>query len=294
MALERDAHRSIGGGGGRAPVYLALLGPLQVAVGGRHAEIPHGMPSRVLLVLAAHRGRVLRDGTLLDALWADRVCPSIGALRNAVMRLRDALGDGSWAVARTGDGYRLDPTVVFDLDAFESSDYPSDALALVRGEPFAAAVDLPIMRGAIDRAAEVIAVAEDALGAELVRGADPCSVAVLRALAAARPEREVRWANVIELSRRLGHRAEALRAARRARVALAEFGLRPGHAVLDAEAAVFRDEAAEPAVGRATSVVIDPATVDSGLPETLALSLWATVCGMIGSGRPVAIDVRCA
>lgn len=226
-------------------LVLNVLGPLIVADGGREIRVARGMSTRLLLLLAIHRGSVVADHDLVRALWGDDA-RSLSPLRTAMMRLRNELpGAVDAVVERVPPGYRLRRQVHLDadvlLDALVGAADLTDALSLVRGVPFADVADEPWARSSVEEWTERILAVEDRHAAELASGKDPAGVAVLRRYATQQPEREVRWAHLVRLLDAVGRRAEALRVMREARASLGVFGLSPGLDLREIEAQILTD-----------------------------------------------------
>lgn len=138
---------------------IALLGPLEVTVGGQPRLIAGGRLRSLLSRLAVADGRIVSVAELVDAVWPDD--PPAGAanaLQSLVSRLRRALGDGD-LVVQAATGYRLAISRA-DLDAGRFPDLVDraerqaalgnhreavagfdEALRLWRGEPLADAGD---------------------------------------------------------------------------------------------------------------------------------------------------------
>ena len=138
---------------------IALLGPLEVAVGSQPRPIAGGRLRSLLSRLAVAEGRVVSTAELVEAVWPDD--PPSGAanaLQSLVSRLRRALADPE-AVSQAATGYRLaiSPTeldaarfaeLVRDAEQQAGSGQPQEAIAgfdaalrLWRGEPLADAGD---------------------------------------------------------------------------------------------------------------------------------------------------------
>jgi DNA-binding SARP family transcriptional activator len=100
-------------------VRFQILGPLVVEADTGTVNLGGPKPRAVLAVLLVHRGTVVSDDRLVEAVWSAR--PPRGALsslRAYVSRLRTALGQGDDRLRHQPPGYRL--TVSDDeLDAAE-------------------------------------------------------------------------------------------------------------------------------------------------------------------------------
>jgi predicted ATPase/DNA-binding SARP family transcriptional activator len=276
-------------------LFISYLGALAVHVDGRALALPRGVTTRLLVLLALHPGQVVRDSILIDSLWEDDRAPrSMGALRNAAMRLRDALGGAASAVTRAGDGYRLDgagyDTVEFERlvetgrgmdDVAESRATIERALDLVRGPPLDEWSDERWARRAIDLWTERIASAEDLLGTLTARRPSADDVAALRSHADQRPEREVRWVNLVRTLAGVGRRADALRAYRHAVRALGEIGLTPGPELRLAEAEIL---AADTMLAHSDSAAPGCVGRDELVAEVVALLQSHRAINLVGLG----------
>jgi predicted ATPase/DNA-binding SARP family transcriptional activator len=217
----------------------------------------------VLTVLAAHAGRPVPPGTLIDEVWGgDPPADAAGALQALVARLRRALGRE--AVTSEPGGYRLDaPREAVDLFAFEAlvavgeRELGEDraeaaaatftrALALWRGPALA---DLPEREAA---AARVEALRLSALRmrfeAELRLGRAAAVLPALREAVAAHPLDEAFHALLITALRDTGRPADALVAYEAARTVLADtLGADPGPRLRALHAELLRQpDAARP------------------------------------------------
>ncbi len=96
-----------------APVRLSVLGPVTVRAGGVPVSLGSGKVLALLALLAADRSRAWQDDAVRSALWGDEPpgdpCHMTAALRVHVSELRHRLAPARVAVARVGDGYRLEP-----------------------------------------------------------------------------------------------------------------------------------------------------------------------------------------
>ena len=129
-------------------IEIRLLGPFDVLVRGRPANVSGSKRQGLLALLGLRRGRVVGVDTLIEALWgADLPAAPRNAVQHHVTRLRAALGPES--IAAFPDGYALntatvDALVFEDLlgaartalrggDAHEAAGSVAQALALWRG-----------------------------------------------------------------------------------------------------------------------------------------------------------------
>ncbi len=85
-----------------------VLGPLELRVDGRVAEVPGARRRALLALLALEAGRVVGVERLVDSLWPDDPPDNaVQALYNHVSRLRRHLGPYAGRLERQGAGYRL-------------------------------------------------------------------------------------------------------------------------------------------------------------------------------------------
>lgn len=240
------------GGGGSDPVWIGVLGSLDVRVGGTPVAMPRGSIRTLLSVLVLESGRTLRDDALIALLWGEQPPKSVlFSLRNLVARLRVLLG--AHTVLRDADGYRLNSAVATtDIteftalaaeasaegrnDAAQAAALLDSALALVRGAAFVDLIDVHETRASVARVEEHIVAAEEHWGTmRLTAGNAGPDLARFQNFVERHPLREVGWKNLILVLVDAGRRAEALRAAQRARETLKELGLSPSPELLAAE-----------------------------------------------------------
>jgi len=129
---------------------IRLLGPFEVLLGARPAEITSPKRHALLALLAWGGGRMVPVEVLVDAVWGEQV-PAVprNAVQHHVSRLRAALGAGS--IVAAPDGYALAGATVDALwfeallararsagragDAGQAAELAARALALWRGRP---------------------------------------------------------------------------------------------------------------------------------------------------------------
>ncbi|MFI7689995.1 BTAD domain-containing putative transcriptional regulator [Nonomuraea sp. NPDC049655] len=154
---------------GYAPLRVTLLGAFQACRGEAALPVPGARLQGLLARLALAGGRVVEQGVLLDAIWAEGLpAGPAHALQALVSRLRRALGSAG-AVTQVTGGYRL------DIDAADV-----DAL---RFEQLAAAGRDRVRAGATNAAAALLAEAVALWGDR--PGAEPPAVAAVAPAAAA-------------------------------------------------------------------------------------------------------------
>jgi predicted ATPase/DNA-binding SARP family transcriptional activator len=245
---------------GAPEVWVGVLGPLVLRVGGAEVPVPGARRRALLASLALARGRVVGVDRLVDTLWPD-VPPddAAQALQNHVSRVRGHLGAAGSRLVRRGPGYLLelsddglDVTVARTV-AQELPDLTPDlvlararaALDLWRGpalEEFRGHPDLEIEAVALD---ELRLRLHDELVRALTEVGDPAAVADASAAVAADPLRERGVLLLMRALAREGRPAEAMTVGTTYRRRLAdETGLDPGPALARLEQEIAAGELA--------------------------------------------------
>ena len=92
------------------PLEIRLLGPFEVLVGGRPANVSGAKRQCLLALLALHCGRVVGVDSLVDAVWGDDLpAAPRNAVQHHVTRLRAALDQET--IVASPDGYALTASV---------------------------------------------------------------------------------------------------------------------------------------------------------------------------------------
>ena len=242
-----------------------ILGPIEVDLAdGRRARVPRGRPLSLLGLLLVRRGAATAVDRIVDELWeGDGPRHARNAVQLLASRLRGALGEG--LVVYEGGGYAL-RVGALDAEQFEER-FALGREELASGEPWDAADTL---RGAIelwrgpalaDVADERFAQPEIArlddlrlnclserIDADLACGRHAEVAGELDALVREHPLRErLRGQQMLALYR-AGRQADALAAYRDARHALVDgLGIEPSPRLRELEAAILRQDVAEPA-----------------------------------------------
>jgi predicted ATPase/DNA-binding SARP family transcriptional activator len=256
-----------------------ILGPIEVAVGGR--SLPLGAPKQqaLLALLLVNANEVVSRERAIDCLWGERPpAAAANALQVYVHGLRKALGPDR--IVTSGGGYRIEvDSDELDLSRFErlvnegraeldagraarASDLLGAAMALWHGEPFAG-LDIDAFHDPErDRIAELrIETVELQLDADLALGGHEAVVAELRALVQAHPFRERLHAHLMLALYRCDRQAEALEAFQGARRTLSdELGIEPSLRLRELERAILRHD---------PSLRIERAPTASKLPRPL-------------------------
>jgi pimeloyl-ACP methyl ester carboxylesterase/DNA-binding SARP family transcriptional activator len=241
---------------------VLLLDTPTVVVGGQVRRV-HGRREQTLLVrLALAAPRTVPREVLVADLWGDEPpATAVDALRVHVSNLRKLLDGASFPpteILRTeSSGYRLDLAAgVVDVNRLETAVASGDTPTLRRlaaswpdndlgrydaGTGFFVAAG----RHVSDL---LLAAGEGVAAADLDASDYDAAVRLLEQVLHRGPYREMAWTLLIDALGRAGRRIEALRAAQRARQALAELGAEPGADLATAEAAAL-SEVGEPSTG---------------------------------------------
>lgn len=308
---------------GNAPSALdiGILGSLECRVGAVQVGFGRRRARSVLVLLAAHVGRIVSTDTLIDVLYGRGSVPADpgNGLQIHISQLRKLLAAaGAVDVVETHPtGYRLavEPTAIdaVRFDHFvhavltardELTTWSSiagalgsleSALALWRGAPLAELEDHEIAIGDIERLRELHGVAGE-LRVELLltSGRHQEAVATANALIAERPYSErLHEFRVIGLYRS-GRQADALRAFTQARsVLIDQLGVEPGAALQAVEQAVLDHDPVldwVPPAGEIVAVVeaAVPVVDDVLAPAVDPVRPPASEEGLIGRGDELA------
>jgi predicted ATPase/DNA-binding SARP family transcriptional activator len=291
---------------------IQLLGPFEVFVDGRPAEVTGPKRHGLLALLALRAGRMVSVDELVDALWGART-PAVprNALQHHVSRLRTALSQES--IAAGPDGYALAGATVDALrfeellvkargavragDAETAAGLIARALALWRGRPLQGLPDSP-WAGAEATRLEALRVdaLEEQFEAALALGEHAELVARIRRVLQEQPFRERLWGQLMLALYRGGRQAEALETFAEARRVLAEqLGVEPGPglqrlqaAILAHDPAVAGGPVAGPPRGRLPAPVTSFVGRDQGVAEVTELlqdHRLVTLIGPPGVGK---------
>jgi predicted ATPase/DNA-binding SARP family transcriptional activator len=242
-------------------VEFRVLGPMEVLVGGRPAELTARRPRTVLAALLLRASEIVSTDALVEAVWGEAAPASAGSvLRMYVTQVRRALGDGR--IVTRPPGYML---VVeegeLDSDRFErlfadarralTDENPrlarrlcAGALELWRGEAFA---DLTVEGFVGHEAARLdelrLGCLETRIEAELQLGRHDGVLAELEQLVALEPLREGLRGQLMLALYRSGRQADALTAYRDGRTAMVdELGLEPGAQLRELERRILEQD----------------------------------------------------
>ena len=227
------------------PLEIRLLGPFEVVVGGRPANVSGSKRQGLLALLALRRGRVVGVESLIDALWGDDLpAAPRNAVQHHVARLRAALGQET--IVASPDGYALMDAAV---DALWFEELLADARGALRAGDARAAAEAvtsglelwrgPALHGLTEsawfsaEARRLESLRADALEeqfeAALALGDHREIVTALRAALEENPFRERLWGQLMLALYRSGRQPDALEAFREARRVLSEeLALEPG------------------------------------------------------------------
>jgi len=243
-------------------VQIAILGPLEVSLGGRKVALAGARLRTLLVRLAVDAPKPVPIGELIEAVWDDEPpADAANALQSLVSRLRRAFGEPALITAEPA-GYRLEvDRSSIDLHRFaelagqagrlQRQARPEDALeactaalALWRGEPLLDAGDAPyahpIVTACLNYRVEVVSTRIDAL-LDLGRGAEVISE--LDELIDTHPLRERFVAQQLRALAATGRVNEALAAYEKCRRRLAdELGSDPGPELQQLHLALLRGD----------------------------------------------------
>lgn len=254
-----------------------ILGPVEVADGGRTVEVGGHKQRALLALLLLHANEVVSTDRLVEELWGDELPANAAkSLQIHVSRLRKALGDGALETAPHGYLVRVQPGE-FDLDRFRTlaeagrkalaaddlsraAELLEEALSLWRGPPLADLSFEGFAQAEIARLEELrLAAVEARIDADLGLGCHVEVVSELEALAAAHPLRESLTGRLMLALYRSGRQAEALRAYQETRRRLAEgLGLEPSEPLRALERAILNQDGALSAPARPRSPLVPP------------------------------------
>ena len=248
------------------PLEIRLLGPFEVLVGGRPANVSGGKRQGLLAMLALQRGRFVSVESLIDALWGDDLpAAPRNAVQHHVARLRAALGPET--ITASPDGYALMDAAVDALafeellaearaalragDAQAAAEAVAMGLELWRGAPLHGLTETAWFGAEARRLASLrVDALEEQFDATLALGEHREAVAPLRAAIDENPFRERLWGLLMLALYRCGRQPEALEAFHEARRVLAdELALEPGPDLRRLQEAILaHDPAIAPAV----------------------------------------------
>ena len=241
-------------------VEFRILGPLEVAQGGRVLALGGPRQRALLALLLTKANEVVSVDALIDALWGARPpSAAANALQYHVSQLRKLLGRSETIITRE-PGYliRVEPDEL-DLLRFErlvaeaeemSPDRAArllrDALGLWRGPPLADLTGESFAQSEIRRLEELrLAGLEQRFEADLALGRHAQLVAELERLVREHPFRERLRAALMRALYGAGRQAEALKVYRETRQTLIEeLGIEPSPVLQELERAILRQDPA--------------------------------------------------
>jgi predicted ATPase/DNA-binding SARP family transcriptional activator len=276
-------------------VEFRLLGPFEVASGGRVVEISSAKQRLVLAMLTVHHQRTVALDALAEELWGEHPPASVAAaVQTLVYRIRRSLSAAgipeSAGLRSNGAGYLLDVDAA-RLDSYRFEELAASAReAFARGDPkmgiglFRRALGLwrgPALGDLADHSFARIEgsrldearleVVEELAEAELAAGEPAAALARLEPHLAEHLLRERAWGQLMVALYRLGRQAEALRAYQQLRRHLREeLGLEPTPALRQLEQQILKQS---PELDRAMPVVAEAPATDAAFParaDTLA------------------------
>jgi DNA-binding SARP family transcriptional activator/WD40 repeat protein len=247
-------------------IEFRVLGPLEVARGGRRLPLGGERQHALLALLLLRANEVVPSERILDELFRDAARDPANALQVAISRLRRSLEDGVLETRPRGyllhaGAEELDAARFERLadegrrrlaagDAEAAAATLADALDLWRGPPLQELALLDFAQPEIRRLEELRLTARmDRIDAELALGRADELVAELEALTAANPLQERLRGQLMLALYRAGRQADALDVYRQTRELLnAELGLEPSRALQRLERSILnQDEKLDPA-----------------------------------------------
>jgi DNA-binding SARP family transcriptional activator len=240
---------------------FSILGPLEVAEGGRLLRLGGPKQRAALAILLLSANRVVSVERLADDLYAG--APPVTAVtqvQRQISELRKAIGAAAIETRSPGYVLHVEPDGL-DLQRFERwtheaalalerSDYDAAveltarALDLWRGAPLADVAYEPFAQTAIGRLEELrLAALEQRFEAELALGRHAAALAELEALVWDNPLRERLRALLMLALYRAGRQADALETYRAARELLVEeLGIEPSRTLVELQRAILAQD----------------------------------------------------
>ena len=226
------------------------LGPLEVVIDGRVANLGSGRQIALVGALLVRANEVVSVDRLVDELWSSSPPPPTAPkiVRNYVSALRRELGD---RIVTRSPGYMLQVEAgELDSERLEQAvaggdlDHLTDALALWRGPPLSQLAYEPFAEYEIARLEELHRTAIEArIDAELARGRYASIIPELEALVREHPMRERLTGQLMLALYHSGRQADALEVYRQARERLGrELGIEPGPALKDLERRILNQD----------------------------------------------------
>ncbi|GAA0708824.1 winged helix-turn-helix domain-containing protein [Dactylosporangium roseum] len=268
---------------------FGVLGPLEVTLDERQVDLGGLRPRTLLAMLLSAGGQEVPFHRIVEGLWgAEPPATALGTVHSHLARLRRALEPDrpprspARVLVRVGAGYAVRPAPgCFDAERFAALAAEGHelvgrgrygpargtldtALALWRGSAYADFPDAPFALRAARRLEEQRVQARiDRMAAETGLGRHEAAVVELSGLAREHPGRERVWQLLAVALFRSGRRVEALDVLREARSTLRErFGMDPGPALRDLEAAMLRQDAVLPDRLEVAAGAAEPARPD--------------------------------
>jgi DNA-binding SARP family transcriptional activator/tetratricopeptide (TPR) repeat protein len=296
-------------------LWVGLLGPLEVRVGGRPVVVSAPRLRTLLAVLAISAGRAVSVDRLAISAWGEELPGDVRrTVQTYVTRLRGLLGGGRIGTSSVGYVLHAEPDRVDALRFLRLLDAAglapevarerallAEALALWRGVPFEDVRSAWLADSESRRLTErYLAAVERRIDLDLADGRARELVAELSGLTARHPLRESLWLRLLVALERCGRQAEALERYETIRVRLAEeLGADPGPELQRVHAdllAVRPPELERDEVGAAARRMVPrqlPADVDgfTGREQELAgLEKLLDVGDDQGASRPVVVS----
>ncbi|MGH3647494.1 MAG: BTAD domain-containing putative transcriptional regulator [Micromonosporaceae bacterium] len=287
---------------GEAPVELAVLGMVQLAVDRRH--VPLTRLERTLLAgLAVADGHPVSTSALSEWIWGDQPHASP---RNRVQALVSGIRRKAGAVIRTeGSAYRLSPEVGCDLaelvglrrrlsrvglDTEEGAGLARQAAALVGGVPLDGCLDSPLVelrRTHLEE--EALQVLGDRIEADIAAGQLGELAAELTMLTEQHPLHETFVGQLMRVRALTGRQADALTLYRRTyQQAIEALGVPPSDLLGDLHQRILRGEIAPP------SQTAGPGQAPSGYVPPTPRTVPRAVAHVVGRDAELAAITKAA
>jgi DNA-binding SARP family transcriptional activator len=242
-------------------MYFRVIGPVEVSDDAGVVRLPGGKTRALLARLLVDAGRVVSVDSLADALWGDAPPLTVAStIQVHISNLRRLLG-GSTIITRTPgyaldvDGHCFDHLLLADAVArarahrvderpAEALRAASDALALVRGEPYADVAFEDWAHAEVLRLGDLVMSAHEEVHAALLDlGRHREALPLLESLVAAHPFHERLRAQLMVALYRDGRQVEALRRyADGRRLLIDELGVEPGVELRQTESRVLMQD----------------------------------------------------
>lgn len=283
-----------------------LLGSVEIATRGSVLALPGTKPSVALATLLLHANEFVSTSRLYETIWGEHIPHNPrSTLQTYIMRLRNVLQRNDMVncpIRTLPGGYSIEASAeTLDLLRFRQlversrrngdldgeSRGLKEALALWRGPALANIASETLQQQEVPKLTEQrLEAAERRMDVELLLGRHRGSIAELRWLTAAYPQRERFWEQLMEALYQSGRQSEALEEYRKIKgILLEQLGIDPGPGLQRLEIAILKGEPT------ATAAAPDLVTVSA---RTVTTRLGANcqlppeIPHLVGRGKPAA------